>query len=188
MASADSHWSDHRVMTVLGGLCDVARDMIDRNLRGLTDEEYFWEPVDGCWSVRRRHEIRAAECWGRGDWVVEISKDGSVAPPMTTIAWRLMHAYDCTNDFTSRAFGHGGCDWDEIDVPSTAAEATELMTGTLDRLQHEMRTASDDAVLLDVDPAFDLPRWMLLDKALHESIHHCAEIGVLRALLRAGVR
>ena len=23
-------------------------------LRGLTDDEYFWEPVGGAWSVRRR--------------------------------------------------------------------------------------------------------------------------------------
>ncbi len=21
-------------------------------MRGLTDDEYFWEPVEGCWSVR----------------------------------------------------------------------------------------------------------------------------------------
>jgi hypothetical protein len=22
-------------------------------LQGLTDEEYFWEPVEGCWTLRR---------------------------------------------------------------------------------------------------------------------------------------
>jgi hypothetical protein len=25
-------------------------------LDGLTDEEYFWEPVDGCWSLRRAED------------------------------------------------------------------------------------------------------------------------------------
>jgi len=42
---------------------DVAHDLIDQldwhwnyhlrpRLDGLTDAEYFWEPVDGCWSIR----------------------------------------------------------------------------------------------------------------------------------------
>ena len=29
-------------------------------IEGLTDDEYFWEPVPGMWSVRRN---------GEGDWV-----------------------------------------------------------------------------------------------------------------------
>ena len=28
-------------------------------LDGLTDEEYFWEPVPGCWSLRKRGIDRA---------------------------------------------------------------------------------------------------------------------------------
>jgi len=29
-------------------------------LEGLTDEEYFWEPVEGCWSLRRGEDGRYA--------------------------------------------------------------------------------------------------------------------------------
>src|SRR5258706_14126883 len=61
----------------------------------ITDEEYLWEPVPGCWSVRRRCEEpgpRATLLTGRGDW----GRDAAPAPhpwppPFTTIAWRLSH-------------------------------------------------------------------------------------------------
>ncbi|GHD55408.1 hypothetical protein GCM10010317_040540 [Streptomyces mirabilis] len=29
-------------------------DGTDTQVGPMTDEEYFWEPVPGCWSVRRR--------------------------------------------------------------------------------------------------------------------------------------
>jgi hypothetical protein len=152
------------------------------NLADLTDEEYFWEPIQPCWSVRRRHEIRSPDCWGRGDWVVETSLGGSGQPAATTIAWRLMHAYDCTRDFTSRAFGHGPKDWNLIDVPANATGAVALMTAAVHHLQTELAAASDEVLLGPLDADFHKPRWLLLDKALLEAIHHTAEIGVLRAL------
>jgi hypothetical protein len=47
-----------------------------------------------------------------------------------------------------------------------------------------LRDASDSVVGGEPDAFFHCPRWELLMKALHEPIHHCAEIGVLRALWR----
>ena len=51
-------------------------------LEGLTDEEYFWEPVEGCWSLRR-----AAD----GSYRLDLELPEPVPPPVTTIAWRLVH-------------------------------------------------------------------------------------------------
>ncbi|MEZ4728248.1 MAG: hypothetical protein R3E79_14035 [Caldilineaceae bacterium] len=39
---------------------DTSYAMVRDRLNGLTDAEYFWEPVAGCWSVRRRAEARVA--------------------------------------------------------------------------------------------------------------------------------
>lgn len=171
-------------MVMVSALIAEASEVMEPNLRGLTDEEYFWEPVPGAWGVRRREEVRSPDCWGRGQWAVEHCFDGSQAPPTSTIGWRLLHAYDCTTDFTSRAFGHGGRDWNDIDVPGDAATAVAMMRDAVATLQRELASA-DDAILLGpgaIDD--DRPRWLLLDKALHESIHHCAEIGAMRTLLR----
>jgi hypothetical protein len=167
-----------------GALLNEARPIIDHNLAGLSDQEYLWEPVANCWSLRRRDEIRSPGCWGRGDWVVEVSPDGATEPAMTTIAWRLLHAYDCATDFAGRALGGAGHDWNDIDVPADAATAVEMVSNGLD----EMSTAlarQQDGVLRADDPTFRRPRWELLMKALHEPIHHCAEVGVLRALWRS---
>ncbi len=35
-------------------------------LAGLTDEEYFWEPVPGCWSIRPRAEATSPMAAGGG--------------------------------------------------------------------------------------------------------------------------
>jgi len=57
---------------------------LDR-LDGLTDGEYFWEPVPGSWSVRRDDD---------GRWIMDGTRGGWRAPepaPVTTIAWRIGH-------------------------------------------------------------------------------------------------
>ena len=36
----------------LAGLSDAVWERMWRRFEGLTDEEYFWEPVPDCWSLR----------------------------------------------------------------------------------------------------------------------------------------
>ncbi len=49
-------------------------------LRGLTDEEYLWEPAEGAWTLR-----------AGADGVVRIEAVAPEppVPPVTTIAWRM---------------------------------------------------------------------------------------------------
>ena len=72
---------------------DVARDLTDQldwhwnyhlrpGLDGLSDAEYFWEPVNGCWSIRPVADGFVLE--GGSTPVGERA-------PFTTIAWRLGH-------------------------------------------------------------------------------------------------
>ena len=60
-------------------------------LDGLTDEEYFWEPVAGCWSVRRRGVSTAPIAVGAGEFTFEFAYPAPDPAPVTTIAWRLAH-------------------------------------------------------------------------------------------------
>ncbi|MEV6106445.1 DinB family protein [Streptomyces sp. NPDC051940] len=50
---------------------DKAREMAQVRLTGLGDEEYLWEPVPGCWSIRPRGEARTARAFGPGAWVID---------------------------------------------------------------------------------------------------------------------
>jgi hypothetical protein len=62
-----------------------------KNLRprldGLTDEEYFWEPVRGCWSIRPHGTSTAPMSAGSGEWTVDFASPDPVPAPVTTIAW-----------------------------------------------------------------------------------------------------
>ncbi|WP_329138847.1 DinB family protein [Streptomyces sp. NBC_01476] len=51
---------------------DQAREMAQVRLTGLGDEEYAWEPVAGCWSVRRRGEAVTPRAYGPGEWVLDL--------------------------------------------------------------------------------------------------------------------
>lgn len=50
---------------------DRVREMAQSRLTGLGDEEYLWEPVPGCWSIRRRGEAVTPKAFGPGEWVLD---------------------------------------------------------------------------------------------------------------------
>ncbi|MEU4659171.1 DinB family protein [Streptomyces sp. NPDC023723] len=51
---------------------DHARELARVRLTGLGDEEYRWEPVPGCWSLRRRGEAVTPRAFGPGEWVLDL--------------------------------------------------------------------------------------------------------------------
>src|SRR5262245_1398454 len=55
-------------------------------LRGLTDEEYFWQPVPDCWTIRRRGTSSAAISWGAGEFTMDFDESPREQEPVTTIA------------------------------------------------------------------------------------------------------
>ncbi|WP_149549460.1 DinB family protein [Streptomyces marokkonensis] len=50
---------------------DQAREMAEVRLTTLSDDEYLWEPVPGCWSIRRRGEAATPRAFGPGEWVLD---------------------------------------------------------------------------------------------------------------------
>ena len=73
---------------------EYSRGELYGRLVGLTDDEYWWEPVPGCWTVTPTDDGWAA------------SNDPEADPaPFTTIAWRLWHIFDCVESYSDRAFG-----------------------------------------------------------------------------------
>ena len=88
-------------------------------LQGLTDQEYFWEPVDGCWSVRSA---------GEGTHVVDWEWPAPDPPPFTTIAWRICHiAVPVLGIRASSQFGDGSVTVASVAWPATAAEGIALL-------------------------------------------------------------
>src|SRR5436189_291902 len=94
---------------------DYVWGRLTERLGRLTDEEYFWEPVPGCWSLRQD---------GQGRWRLDGGGGGGPAPdpaPVTTIAWRLGHLGGmAVGGFASRRFGDGSLTAARIRFPARA--------------------------------------------------------------------
>src|ERR1700728_2868240 len=93
-------------------------------LDGLTDSEYFWQPVPGSWTVSRRGESAAPMSVGAGGFTLDYAMPAPDPAPVTTIAWRLAHIIVGLFGYRNAAhFGGPPADWPAWDYASTAAGA-----------------------------------------------------------------
>jgi hypothetical protein len=159
-------------------------------LEGLTDEEYFWEPVEGCWSLRR-----AAD----GSYRLDQQLPEPTPPPVTTIAWRLVHVgATCFANRASTFFGDGSVpeDADMFDPRHVPAELPGDATQAVAFLERSYRHWHDGIASLDDEglgrplgpkggPYAEDPMAELIAHINREVMHHGAEIGLLRDLYRA---
>ena len=153
---------------------------------GLSDDEYFWEPKPGSWSVRPRAEAVSANPSGRGELVIDDEWPLQGNPPCTTIGWRLVHLIAWTDVYCDWTFGTATRSFDHVDVPGDARSAVRELT----RSQEEFAAAVDatgDAEFADERTAHwgeRFPIGTLVWQIMVEHLHHSAEIGVLRDLRR----
>ena len=159
-------------------------------LEGLTDEEYFWEPAPGMWSVRPRGTSSAPWQAGSGDFTVDFAFPEPDPPPVTTIAWRLAHII--VGVFGARAASHFGgpaIDYQSHAYAGTAAEALRQLDETHDAWIAGVRGLDEAALAKPVGPAegayAERPMAELVLHISREAIHHGAEILLLRDLYRA---
>ena len=164
-------------VVLLGSEMDEAWQVLRRRLEGLTDEEFLWEPVPGCWTAR---PIEG------GRWTLDYEFPDPEPPPFTTIAWRLLHIASCKVMYHEYAFGPGQLTWDELQLPHTAAQAIEWLEQSHRQLRNALDTLSDG----DLDEMRrtnwgDLwPTWEILWTMVLHDLHHGGEIGCLRDLYR----
>jgi DinB superfamily len=161
-------------------------------LEGLTDEEYFWEPVAGCWTLRKRGTSTAPRAVGAGEYQYECAYPlpEPDPPPVTTIAWRLAHVI--VGVFAARNAGHFGgppVDRDTFDYAGTAAEALVQLDGTYATWIKGVRGLGSDGLARPCGPAEGpYADHLMAQLVLHinrEALHHWAEIALLRDLYRA---
>jgi len=176
---------DHTA-TSLCSAFDFSWARLMERLDGLTDDEYLWEPVEGCWSIRSD---------GAGGWRIEgtVGNAGSPSPPpVTTIAWRLGHlAGIALGGFADRRFGGGTLRVEDIAVPGSAGEVPEFCERNYRAWRDGMASLDGEAWWEPLGPAWGpYAEANNVDLALHvldEVVHHGAEVGLLRDLyLRRG--
>jgi hypothetical protein len=156
------------------------RGQLRPRLDGLSDDEYFWEPAPGCWTIRPHEKGFIADWqWPPPD-----------PPPFTTIAWRLFHmAGPCLDIRTRELFGGETVDWDTYPTPGTVADCLALLDDGYARWTSAIRALGDERILEPMGPnAGEYAAEPFLGIVLHnnrELIHHGAEVALLRDLYRA---
>ncbi|MFI7009669.1 DinB family protein [Streptomyces sp. NPDC050145] len=166
------------------------RHQLRGRLAGLTDDEYFWEPVadpEGVWSVRPRGTGTAPVRAGSGDFTIDFAYPEPVPAPVTTIAWRLGHILvGVLGARIASHFGGPAVDYLTYVYPGTAAEALDRLDTSYARWTTGVRGL--DAADLEQPcgpaegPFAKEPMATLVLHIHREMIHHGAEIALLRDL------
>jgi hypothetical protein len=156
-------------------------------LAGLSDEEYFWEPVPGAWNVRPRGTSTAPMQAGGGAFTVDFAFPAPEPAPVTTIAWRLAHLI--VGVFGARVAGHFGgppADYGTWDDAGSADEALRQLDAAYEAWIGGVRGLDEAALARPCGPAegpwADHPMAELVLHINREAIHHGAEIALLRDL------
>ncbi|MFD0776159.1 DinB family protein [Streptomonospora algeriensis] len=167
---------------ILGQLAFHWENVMRPRLRGLDDDEYFWEPVEGCWSVRPRPH---------GTFAIDSARPEPDPPPVTTIAWRLSHIIVPVLEIRiDHHFGDRTMSLDNAVWPGSAAAALDRLERAYRRWCGEVAELGDAELAAPVGDA-EPPQWSqhsFATLALHvnrEIIHHHAEVALLRDLYRS---
>jgi hypothetical protein len=159
-------------------------------LEGLTDDEYLWEPVDGCWSLRPGAD---------GALEMDEAEPAPEPPPVTTIAWRMVHIGRDVLGVRARSFfgPHEGLEdahmWDlrlwPDPLPATAADAIAMLESSYRHWCAGVRALDAEAIERPLGPKgawfADFSMAALVLHLNREVMAHGAEICLLRDLYRA---
>lgn len=154
-------------------------DRLLRRLDGLRDEEYRWEPVDGCWNVRRDDASPSG-------WTVDYPDVPPDPPPLTTIAWRMLHISDGNTIYWEYAFGPGRRKFWDLLPHGGAAGAIEYLIESQRPITATLAELNNDA-LDEMRPThfgLEWPAYRVMRVLIDEQVHHGAEIALLRDLYR----
>lgn len=143
-------------------------------LDGLTDDEYFWQPVADCWTIH-------------ADGSIDFSYPEPQPVPFTTIAWRLAHVIVGVLAMRNHShFGGPSADYQMWHYATDAGTALDQLDEAYRNWIDGVRSLRDDELQRPVGPA-EGP-WAehpMIELVLHinrEVIHHGAEIACIRDL------
>ncbi|KMO71753.1 DinB family protein [Mycolicibacterium chlorophenolicum] len=150
------------------------RSQLRPRLDGLADDEYFWEPVPGCWTVHR-------------DGGIDFEFPAPQPEAVTTIAWRMAHVIVGVLATRSHAhFGGPPAGYQSWSYATDAATALTQLDDAYRRWIEGVRGLDTARLAQPVGPAegpwAQAPMITLVLHITREVIHHGAEIALLRDL------
>ncbi|GAY16526.1 DinB family protein [Mycobacterium sp. shizuoka-1] len=162
------------------------RTTLRPRLAGLTDDEYFWEPVPGCWTVHRDGAGGQGHS-DQGKARIDFAYPPPRPEPVTTIAWRLAHVIVGVLAMRNHShFGGPPADYQSWPYATDAETALAQLDLAYEQWNSGVRALSDGDLARPCGPAEGpYAEHTLSELILHinrEVIHHGAEIACLRDL------
>jgi len=147
---------------------------------GLSDHEYFWEPVPDCWTLRQGSD---------GKWTLDGEGGGGPAPdpvPITTIAWRICHLGGlAVGGFAVMRFGAHLTE-EAKTFPATADGVNTFLAANFRAWRDALGNLDEEGWNAQLGPSWgeyaDDNTFDLVLHVLDEVVHHAAEVGLLRDL------
>ena len=193
-----ARWSFGRPSDVVGHYCSSLRVLVDQlewhwqhqlrpRLDGLTDDEYYWQPVPGCWTLSRRGQSTAPISLGAGEFTMDYAPPPHDREPVTTIAWRLAHLVGVFGSPAASHFGDAPVDHSAVRYAGTAENALRQLDDGHDAWVSDVRSLAAAGLARPQGPISppeyaDAPMAKLILHIHREVIHHGAEICLLRDL------
>lgn len=170
---------------LLLGHLDYTWDEMRPRLEGLSDAEYLWEPVRGCWTIHESAD---------GYWTTDWSYPPPHPLPFTTVAWRLAHMSLLCHIRANHFFGDASAGPDTTPIPPTASDALGFLDTCYMDYRHGVTLWTEE--MLDQRPDAsppgtidsEFPRAMNIQHITLELTAHGAEVALLRHLWDAGAR
>jgi hypothetical protein len=167
------------VATLVLDALDYVWGRVRTRCEGLSQDEYVWEPVEGCWSVRDN------------DGVVTVDR---VVPepepaPVTTIAWRLWHiGSECLAGYTEGGLGPWPLPVHDREWYLDVEQALGAVDTAWAAFREGLGRLGEDGMRRELGEPwgpYAHDTWAaLVVHALDELSHHGAEIALLRDLQR----
>jgi hypothetical protein len=154
---------------------DESYGRLRARLEGLTDDEFFWEPIAGCWTI---HQDRA------GHWTYHYAIPDPKPAPVTSIGWQVIHLATTKVMYHEYAYGPARLTFPEIVIPHTAAGAIALLGDGQRQLEGALAQLTDEQ--LDEPRKTNWgelwPAWRIFWTMADHDAFHGGTIGVLRDL------
>lgn len=155
---------------------DDAWRQVQGNIKGLTEAEFKWQPVENVWHLEERD----------GRWTIPYSWVAPDPAPFTTIAWRVAHLATSKTLAVEHAFGERKKKLADLDLPADAAGMADYLA------ESHSAFVKAVAVLTEADLAQlrytswgeqRSTAWIIGEIILHD-VEHGGQIAALRELYR----
>jgi hypothetical protein len=191
-----------RAQTLLELMLFIELYTLSRAWTDLTDDEMFWEPLPGSWSVRPANEVRSATPFFDGDWAADMDSDLAIAAgtePLTTIAWLFWHVGSMPGRLAELDFFGGekeaASGWTTPYLGAhpmftNASDAVDAMRTGWRSLDDALKGASDEQLEAPTrfwgygEPGPPATGAQITASVLNEVSHHATQMCVLRDLYR----